>query len=347
MSAFNIKYHNLLYMSLYTVAIIDPNITLTDIPSYVTIHDILFENLMELVIDTINLTPDLVGDTDTIYETADNIYQLCHLNQEHNGGKDDEANINKICTQLVNNGEKVYGKCVIICSLISPNGTCIPASITLEDVTNILRSKLYHKAINIQIDGTITEIEFTINPLEGITIQDNYKSIEVPFLKFNLLAFCELKPENDTINKKASRFIGRHRVHGNIIIAAKSSEFEYIDIDSNIFDQLFQLSSLPLSERKLNDAEKHEEEEKAPGEQNDLPIIQNRYNILKKRISEYKDVCMYCKTELFEPLTCTGCYWARYHDITCQQKDWINHKQDCNQGKPTLNNILVKNFVSI
>lgn len=311
-----------------------------DINKFINIKETSHDSMMELIINTINLTPESLGDTLPCYENLKNMYQLCFVAVKSDNEKTNELNLNEfsnnISSYLVIGKEKIIGTTVIINNEITDNCICKPSSVTLDDICNILYSKFIHKGIHVSTDNKITEFDYFDHPLEFIGYNEenlkNHPGILVPFLKFNIIAFFELNPKNNVINKKATQLIGKHKVNGDVIFILKETEFEFIDLTTTIFKKLLTISNI-LKERELREDETNEGQKI-----NDLFIVNNKYTILDKRYNSYKDNCSYCQQELeMTNYTCTGCYRAKYHNNECRLKDWEIHKKECIYNKTLLN----------
>jgi hypothetical protein len=301
------------------------------IESYIEVKEILFSEMMELIVTTVGLTADTMADTNICYETATNIYQLCYLSVNNQSGTDEQ--INNISGYLTS--EAIFGHCILINSKISENQTCVPDNITLDTFYDILYSKIIHVGILVNSSGDVKEIKFFEDPLENCPQEsiNNFKAVEINFLKFNLIGYIELKPQNNVINKIATRIFGVHRVHGDVLFVHKSSSFEYSDFDQNLFHKIIKLSSSLMEKRDLTDEEKNESEEKI----NDLPIVINKYFILENRLNQHVEKCDYCHQILNQPFVCTGCYRFKYHNKECQINGWSEHKYSCLLNKKPIN----------
>src|SRR3990172_12125033 len=77
------------------------------ISDYVEFHEVTPNTTMDFVIDTINMTTEMVGDTSLSYETAKIIYQICHCDYEQKEKeKDLEINeYNSLATYLAQNNK--------------------------------------------------------------------------------------------------------------------------------------------------------------------------------------------------------------------------------------------------
>lgn len=281
------------------------------IKPYLEFKSIEPDNLMELIINTINLKPELLGDTGMVSDNFNFIHQICY-NSENN------INPNNLSSILINNGEKIYGDSVYIKQKINSEYYCELSDINLDEITKIIFSKLSHKAILIN-PNNYQEIIFTESPCENL---DNYICIENIIFEFQVYAYIQKNPVNNIINPLATKIIGFHRVHGSVILTLKSSQFEYIDLDLNLFYKLVKICNIPPNLR--NKYEKPENKNKK------LPLAYNKYHILNSKFLETKKkICEYCRVEFPEFFVCTGCYRTYYHNKACQTADWTNHKGAC------------------
>lgn len=309
------------------------------ISDYVLFKPVNSDTMMYEIVDTIKLEKDTIGNTSISYENDKYVFQICHLNMEDNGKKNDPETINKLASYLSLGGAEIYGDAVMICSEITDNHTCTTHDITLDDIANILNRKFVHKCVLVKANtkackydsydsDDMIEISFNESPLESFDqdYKNNLRHVEVPFLKFNLIMIFEEKPKNNIINKLATRIVGDHKIFGDVIFVSKSSENEFLDLDIELFKKLLLVSEGPLSTRDLTELEKND-----AVINNELPKVMNRHRILSMRVTSFTEKCNFCnvKDDNKLSLTCTGCFRVRYHNAECQKYDWNNHKLDC------------------
>ena len=302
------------------------NIT-KDISQFIEIKKILFSDLMETIVDEIKLTPELIGESPVCYETKNNVYQICFVSTENNNDLLNTINVNKFCSYLI--GEKVFGTCVFINSKISQNNTCLPDNIDLNIISTIIYQKFVHKGIFLSFNDKepVQEFDYFNHPLEYYKFNEkeyeNFKMIEISFLKFNISAFIEIKSSNG-INKRATKILGTQKVNGNVIFIIKSTN-EFNDFSKEIYDKIFILASDSINSRKLKEHENTEDIKK-----NGLPIVFNQYCILEKKFNSFEESCDHCKKKIIDNnLICSGCYRAKYDCSTCQKNNWEYHKKEC------------------
>lgn len=307
------------------------NLLKKDIEEHIQVKELKFEDMMEVIVTDIQLlTPELVGDSLTIHETATNVYQLCFTKITKN-----ENNPNNIASYLTS--EEVCGNAVFINSKITDNNTCEPDNSYVDDLVKILYSKFIHKGIIIPSDEMkpVSEFNYIDHPLEYYKCLEEdykkYKAYEFDFLKFNLCLFIKNSPDNSLINKRATRLIGTQKINGDVILLSKTTQ-EYNDIDCILYKKLIKVAYGPLRSRSLTDFENQEDEKL-----NNLPIVMNKYCVLEKRYNNLKKTCNYCNTELIKELICTGCYRIKYHNEKCQIDDWDEHKKECLFNKNPVN----------
>lgn len=324
-----------------------------DLGKYTKCITVNIQNMMGAIVNEIDLTAELIGHCPIFYETATNIYQVCYKGDDSKikiqNNVTDELE-NKICSYLV--GEKIYGKAVIINSLILPSNTCTTADVTINEMVDILYSKFFHKGIcvsaNVNDIAHVIEFDYSSHPLEFYNIKDesefdNYKILDVEFMGFSLCMVIEIKPKNDVVNKIATRIYGTNKINGDVLIISKSTH-EYYDLTHPIFNKINSLSFGHLSSRQLFDFEKPKnemdnmesnEEQQTGG----LPYVTNKYLVLNRRYEKITNICKTCSKPLnASSLTCTGCYRIRYDCQECQKIDWNNgHKNECLYKKDSIN----------
>lgn len=322
-----------------------------DISQFIEIKTIDFSEMMDNIITIINLTPELIGHSPIVHETNTHVFQLCYVGSDSPDDKelacvkvDDNKPTNNIASYL--NGEKTYGTVVALSSVINDDYTCTPDNITVNNIANILYSKFIHKGIYIGVNENenIIEFDYSSHPIEFYKIEkeedfDNFKIIDAVFMGFSLCMVIQKNPINNTINKRATRIFGTHRINGDVLLISKSTH-EYYDLSTTIFNKIHCLSYGPLKLRELDENEKQAEsvhEQKYKSTQTAL----NKYVILDKKYADYKNKynkCYNCNDTFSDKiLVCNGCYRLRYDSLECQKEDWVNHKKECLNNTECIN----------
>ena len=311
-----------------------------NIMPYLEIKEILFQDMMDTIVTTINLTPEEIGATETVFETDKHIYQLCflgkpggiHVPQQGNNDAEtkDNNNIGKILC-----GEQINGNCVLIKSKINDNLICSPDSVNIDELCQIIYSKFVHIGVFVPENNneSLVEFDYFDHPIEyyNITDQDDYDNYEIKnvnFLEFDLSVVVKKDTITNNINKRMTRLFGDQIIYGDVIIISKATH-EYYDLTKNMLHKLLLVAHGPLRDRKLNDNEISENRTI-----NDLPMVMNKYIILEERYKDYKNICQYCNEELNnKQLLCGGCYRVKYDSEECRLKDWEIHKLECLYNK--------------
>lgn len=305
------------------------------IKDIVVVHEVLPADMMELVVEITEMKPEDFGDTIICRETGSFINQVCYKSHIKNQTNDEELNC--LATFLTLTRQKIHGSAVFIKSTIDSQGMCQHDSSTIDDIVEILFRKVNHIGIILKTNNTIEEFNFKDNPISYLNSDDqnNLQFIEMPFLKFNLVAGIEKAPKNNKINKLATKLSGKHRVHGDVILLSRIDEHEYDSLEKDTIESLLIIASKNLSSRELTD------EEKNVDKVNDLPIVKNKYTILTNRLKTHQDRCNRClkKININEPgiITCTGCYRIFYDTNECRLDDWQYHKDECLFKKQEIN----------
>jgi hypothetical protein len=309
-----------------------------DLNKHIEVRDVKFEDMMETIVNAIKLTPELVGETSTFYETSTNIYQMCHVGKEkeqqivQEKKEPDPKSFNKLASYLF--GEEINGTVILLNSRIKEDRTCTPDDITLENFTEILYSKFVHKGVFIKVDQIepVIEYDYFAHPLEYYTSDEKdylkYKLVELDFLGFSLAFFVEVNPENKQVNKRATRIMGKQPIFGDVIMLTKTPH-EFHDLDLSLLNKILKLSYGSIASRELLDEEKEIIEKDG-----ELPLVTNRYYVLEKRYNNHRKICNSCQEEILKnKLICGGCYRAIYHNEECQKSDWNSHKLECLYNK--------------
>lgn len=281
------------------------------------------DKLMEKVIEVNQLTPEIMGSTDPFYETNTHAYQMCHKNldeyQNQQTNNENGQDKNSICSWMSSGYDNRYDDILLLSCKIGENGICSFDNIKIEDVVDVLYSKLIHKCIKIGIDGTVTELEFKRSPIETEKSFENCRWVECPFFMYNLL--IGINESETEVNKKATRLMGVCKIKGDVLVISKSSENEYIDLDMKLFNKFMKASWGPNKQREVK-----QEDNKIDG----LPVIVNKHNHLDQFLANVKMNCHGCDEPLMDSgKTCTGCFRMKYHNEECIKRDWWRHKEDC------------------
>ena len=295
------------------------------------------DEMMNTIVDTIGLSTSTIATTTHCCDDADNIFQVCHLNPKRNNLNEDQETINYLASFLGIGKEIIYGNAVFLKSAITESGLCVPSDVTLDNIVDILRKKITPRCVVIKADGTIEEIKFLNNPFTDSLNRnvEDFDSIEVPILEYNLLLYFEKEAVTKVLNKKASKLMGTTKVYGDVVIIMMDTENDFGYLTKDLLDNLLTLSSGDISTRDITDEERHKDEKI-----NDLPLVFNKHRILQSRLLAHKIVCGQpsCNKELQTGTnTCTGCYRINYCTKECQAQHWSQHRHTCNYGKDFLN----------
>jgi hypothetical protein len=137
----------------------DQEILLTEINELLEIKQVTLDTMMETIVNVINLTPQLMGDTTVCYENQEYVYQLCHMRLKENNMEEDFKYINGISSYLVSGKEEIYGYTVLIKSKISDNFNCIPSSIINKtEIAELLMKRIRHTGVIVYSDGLVEDM---------------------------------------------------------------------------------------------------------------------------------------------------------------------------------------------
>lgn len=309
----------------------DKKLILGDISKIIEVITIPDSDLMITICDILNLNGDVIGSTDIIYENLHNVVHMCHYKKEGIQDEEDDS-FNSLASIYCQ--KKIFGNAVILnAKILLTDYKCVSESMTVDMLVDIFYKKHLHKGIIVKVNGEVTEYEYHMSPLETPCVK---RDKEYQIIKFNIFNFYVnaifMSNCDDEINKVATRLICK-RTFGTVYFSLKSSETEYVDLNLELFMEIFSKASGKISKRIVNNDEEKENKDNTDRR----PVIKNGYCIL----NQIQDtiICDRCG-EQDNLKTCVGCYRAFYDCAECQQKDWeLIHKSECAQN---LNGIIKK-----
>jgi len=311
---------------------------LTDeITKYIQKIGTTIDDLMYVLYDLLNMSPDIVGDSDIVYENDTLIYQLFH-NSENWVKTEDECKLaksgcsniakNSIATYLVNTEKKINGVAVLLCSRIKEDYLCTVNSVNINDLINIMSKTFFHCGNIVHTNNTITTFNY-IEPLDNIINKQNYTYVETYIYNFHFIGCYDTSIQN-AFNAKASLLFDTI-IHGDIRVCLVSNT-SFIDLESNLLNSLL-FCLINSKERKYNN------DEDLPEKCNGLQVIKNNYTLLKRKITNHKIVC--CNPDCDKlcdfdhhsvdsyAFKCDFCYKVFYHNLECQKSCNETHKEIC------------------
>lgn len=318
--------------------------TLAELRPYFRLISTTRDELMYLLYDLLELTPETVGDSDLVYENDKLIYQIFH-NSENYQSTEEEGKLiklnnsnktslnNGIATYLTNSVKNIRGVCVLVSSKILPNYLCDVESVTYQECYDLLMKTLVHKGNIISVDGNISTFMYQ-NPTDGIESKNiaNYSFVEADIYNFHLIGCfnSSIVCDKSTFNKKASLLFDTV-ITGDLRICL-AADTRFIDIEDNLIDNLL-YCSLQKAERKYVGME--DMGERSGG----MTVIKNSYTLLKRKLHNYAVKC--CDEDCNETCSvnskqiesykyrCQQCLKAFYHDESCMIKNLESHKTSC------------------
>ena len=308
----------------------------------IEIIPVTIDNMMETIINKTGLTPEIFGDTAKCLDNNNSIYQLCHIAQidgpqEEGTPKPQEKPFNRLASYMVMGKSAIYGPAILVKSDFQEDRTCVPSNINgLDELCDVIYQRLVHTCVKLNSDGSYEIMKFVESPAEFLSEYDtnNYRFIEVNYLNFNLILFVQMDPDNKTINKRATRLAGEHKVLGTAILVCKTTENDFLNLTAELYDKMDKTAWGTLKDRDLLEYEK--DDNKKVGELdvmiNNFCILENRYNMLQD-VSEYKCVC-------------TGCHRVRYLSSKEQRENWPLHKKECLFEKPDINGYVKAKYIA-
>lgn len=153
----------------------------------------------------------------------------------------DVCNVNILGKFLSERHEDVLGKCVIV------NSTDKNIyDVSYQQVVDIIRSRVVHKAVIVTPNDDVNEIIYTNLPIENSPLhEDNCRCIQVEFLNRIICIFLEHNPATDKFNKYATLICKRLKVHGNVVISMMTQYpfTELTDLTPEVFKKILCIRS--------------------------------------------------------------------------------------------------------
>jgi hypothetical protein len=294
-------------MSKFSVAIIKPNEfnfndsnTIIDvknnISNYIKFAEVSNdEEMMSVVVNTLEMTENLLGDTFTCYENESYVYQICYLtnvNVSDNNCFLTNEKINNISSYLNHGKHAINGNCILIKTKISDDNLGINCTVTIDDISTILYKRIAHTCVHLSPNSE-KEFIFSSDPFEVFqnTNIKNIKCLDIKYLNLTFSVYFELEPSINKINEKASLFINKGPVYGNVVIALKvfgeingieDGSEDFIDLDLKLFNKIFVVMNNKDFENKLTNNEHVDKK-------NNSKIIMNSHMIIEKRYNKCLD----------------------------------------------------------
>ncbi len=273
-----------------------------DIEDYIKLTNISNEtSMIELIVNTLEITPEINVFTTNIYEDEQYVFQMIHLIQYENHKLFENINNiviekkkNNIANILCNNLYKVFGNVIITKSKINSDNSISPENITLNDIINVFRKKKVNTGILIKPNNNLEEIEYVGNPLSWMDANKttNFRYYEIEIMGKIFMFFIEIMPENNILNNFATHLYGgANPIFGNVFLVMRNKP-EDMRITENIYLDLFKNTIIKL-EKIIKNVNFDKSEEPVGYDHinkkysNFYNLINEKYkNILKKDINE-------------------------------------------------------------
>ncbi len=194
--------------------------------------------MMEIIVELIKMTPEMMGLTTTCYEDENYIYQLIHLDENISETK----KINEIASLITYNKITIYGSAVLIKSMMNNKREWKTSSINIDDIKDLLDIRTHNKGILINSNSEYHEMEFVKDPIECCNIFVDLKNPNKK-LKTNVMQICNFyiiaiyDPNETQLNELAS-VIYNTQMCGNVFLFIKNDEKDYINCDLEMFNKI-------------------------------------------------------------------------------------------------------------
>ena len=235
-------------------------------------------DMVGVIINTLNLSQEIPGNTTTIHESTDYIIQMCHLLD------DTVTTINKPINEVANiyfkgltqpeKKEIIKGSVVCMKSKINTNDVYGVDSVNINELAMILYRNCVKRGIVLN-KNSIDEFEYVAEPIEFMTMDEklNTKFFEFNASEYIIKVFIEIKPSFNSINEPLSALFGRHNVYGRGFVTQQNVDGRFVDLNLNVFEKLLYV---------LSDRQTKENEPTPKNTDNFYRLIDKKYKKFKK-----------------------------------------------------------------
>jgi hypothetical protein len=187
-------------------------------------NNIIFQ-MMSIIEKDIHAIDNTPCNTHKCYETSNDMYYFLYKPNMSN----QESNIISLSRYFTTQHESIVHRGVLLKTSYDSNHKLINTNITLDDVVNIIRNKLVHKAIIIKTDNTFEEIIFDKIPIDHTNMHpDTTRYIQIDIFGKTLTMFIDIIPQNNNHNSdfnKHATIIGRKmKILGDVVVSLLSMQ---------------------------------------------------------------------------------------------------------------------------
>jgi hypothetical protein len=321
-----------------------------ELKEYVKIVEIHPQDFMQTILVSIGLDEKEHGDTEILWEEPDIIYQMC-FNYEKSG-KNMEKEINLIASFLSLAHTVINGTVVVFCDKVNDQFvTEEHGNMEIAIMLQLFREYFYHQGLIVTTNNKIVPVEFDnesllkcqdviIRHLPLITESEKNIGTDGNMLDFNFeIIVRNNQHDNLPVNKFLSKLTGLN-VKGDCLLKQKISKDRYGNLEPSLFKKILKLSEFDVKTRLIKKEEVKEEKTK-----NLLPIIKNRYYLIKNRLAKFKCQCAECEKDISKHyFLCGGCHRLKYCDQNCQKKNWEKHAEECKKSQECFNCKVIEMF---
>jgi hypothetical protein len=224
---------------------------LKDYIDIVSIRGDTSENTMQDILEQLDLPANTMCHSYKCFEDSNKITYLLYCTDSKNP-------TNYIGRFLSEKHEEVFGNCCILQTIDDIDNNVVNCSITLDDVTKIIRRRFIHKAILLQPDGKMYEKVYTNNPIDidPSFNENNCRCIHIEVLNKVLCMFIQCQPTIDSINEYATILGKKNRINGSVIISllSQTPSVEIMDLTESLMMKILcAMSNHNISRTETND----------------------------------------------------------------------------------------------
>ncbi|AVL94881.1 zinc finger domain protein [Moumouvirus australiensis] len=251
-------------------------------------------------------------------------------------------NMNKLACLFSLKHNVIENNCVIIGNKYDTGSSSnlVLDNVTKDDIMRVIRRRYFFTASLIKQNSSIKYYyqnpAYLISKIFNLEGKDNIQKLSIPLFKYNLNFYCQ-QDTSKYINQIATRINGLYRLYGDVLILNELEENIYTNISEHEIKRLNVLSYGRLYDRQLKDKEIHEEivpdiDENGKQIEKKKTPLWSKYIIVNNRMDDWKNnknKCIYCGTQIKNPITCDKCFRAKYCSKDCEQQFNSYHVDEC------------------
>ena len=151
------------------------------------------DNAKYCIVKSLRISPKDSGNTDTILEYQDRIFQMSYIEEFDKKTDSKELIENKFASLVTFDNNKIYGYVTLCMVSVSETNKFTPMKMTMDDLKFLVCYKVKFTVLCVEPDNKITETILSKNDdktqIEKLLGKEKWQYTETNYLKYNLLVY--------------------------------------------------------------------------------------------------------------------------------------------------------------